>query len=191
MLKSWGAEGEFAEFGYFKGYSSAMLSYACRQLGLKMHIFDSFEGLPPAPGAGYEAGQYAGGLGEVYDHVARFGASEAVEFHTGFFYRRLPRLTPPRLMCSWMDVDLEVSARDLMVVAAQLSAQATLFSHECTADMFEGGSIVTSAHPDNPIPPMPARHEELRRPLTGRYFAGYTGAFWPRQSDMPIMDTMC
>ena len=39
VLKSWGVEGEFAEFGCFKGYSSAMLSYACRQLGLKMHIF--------------------------------------------------------------------------------------------------------------------------------------------------------
>lgn len=51
VLKSWGVEGEFAECGCFAEYSSAMLSYACRQLGLKMHIFDSFEGLPPRAGS--------------------------------------------------------------------------------------------------------------------------------------------
>jgi O-methyltransferase len=39
-------EEEFAEFGCFEGYSSAMLSYACRELELKMHILDSFEDLP-------------------------------------------------------------------------------------------------------------------------------------------------
>ena len=189
VLKSWGVKGAFAEFGCFKGYSSAMLSYACRQLDLPMHIFDSFEGLPPASGAGYEAGQYAGSMEEVRDHVGRFGASEAVEFHKGFFADTFRDWRPPRLMCLWMDVDLEVSARDLMVVADQLSPEATLFSHECTADIFQDGSIVTSVKPDNPIPPMLARHEKLGRPLTGRYIAGYTGAFWPRQGGMPVMDT--
>ena len=62
VLKSRGVEGKFAEFGCFKGYSSAILSYASQQLGLEMHIFDYFEGLPSAPAAGYEAGQYAGSL---------------------------------------------------------------------------------------------------------------------------------
>ena len=189
VLKSWGVEGEFAEFGCFKGYSSAMLSYACRQLGLKMHIFDSFEGLPSSAGSGYEAGQYAGSLDEVRDHVTRFGASEAVEFHKGFFADTFRDWRPPQLMCLWMDVDLEVSARDLMVVADRLSREATLFSHECTAGIFQNGSIVTSPSLDNPIPPMLERHEEIGRPLTGRYIAGYTGAFWPRQGGIPVMDS--
>ena len=92
-------------------------------------------------------------------------------------------------MCLWMDVDLQLSARDHMVVADELSPEATLFSHECTADIFQDGSVVTPAHPDNPIFPVLARHEELGRPLTGRYVAGYTGAFWPRQGGMPVMDT--
>ena len=189
VLKSWDVEGEFAEFGCFKGYSSAMLSYACRQMGLKMRIFDSFEGLPPAAGSGYEAGQYAGSLDEVHDHVARFGASEVVEFHKGFFADTFRDWRPPRLMCLWMDVDLEVSARDLMVVADQLSPEATLFSHECTADIFQDGAIVTAPSPDNPIPPMLERHEEIGRQLTGRYIAGYTGAFWPQEGGIPVMDT--
>lgn len=189
VLKSWGVEGDFAEFGCFKGYSSAMLSHACARLGLKMHIFDSFEGLPPSDDAGYEAGQYAGSLDEVRDHVTRFGAVEAVEFHKGFFADTFRDWRPPSLMCLWMDVDLEVSSRDLMVVADQVSPQGALFSHECTAGIFQHGAIVTHAAPDNPVPPMLARHEELGRPLTGHYVAGYTGAFWPRETGIPVVDT--
>jgi len=189
VLKSWGVLGDFAEFGCFKGYSSAMLSFACAQLGLKMHIFDSFEGLPPAPGSGYEAGQYAGGLDEVRDHVTRFGSVDSVSFHKGFFADTFRDWRPPPLMCLWMDVDLEVSARDLMVIADALDPRASLFSHECNARIFQDGYIVTAPSPDNPIPPMLARHEELGRPLTGRYIAGYTGAFWPRGTGVPVADT--
>lgn len=189
VLKSWGVDGDFAEFGCFKGYSSSMLSYACAHLGLKMHIFDSFEGLPPSEKSGYDAGQYAGSLDEVTDHVTRFGAIEAVEFHKGFFADTFRDWRPPQLMCLWMDVDLEVSSRDLMAAADRLSPEATLFSHECTAGIFVEGAIVTQPSPDNPIPPMLARHNELQRPLTGHYVAGYTGAFWPRDTGVPVINT--
>jgi hypothetical protein len=189
VLNSWGVAGDFAEFGCFKGYSSAMLSFACAQLGLKMHIFDSFEGLPPAPGSGYEAGQYAGGLDEVRDHVARFGVMDCVSFHKGFFADTFRDWRPQPLMCLWMDVDLEVSARDLMVAAEALDPRASLFSHECSAGIFQDGCIVTAPSPDNPIAPMLARHEDLGRALTGQYIAGYTGAFWPHGTGIPVIDT--
>jgi O-methyltransferase len=189
VLQSWGVAGDFAEFGCFKGYSSAMLSFACAQLGLKMHIFDSFEGLPPAPGSGYTAGQYAGSLDEVRDHVTRFGAVECVSFHKGFFADTFRQWRPPALMCLWMDVDLEVSARDLMVIADALDPRASLFSHECSADIFKGEEIISAPSPDNPIAPMMARHDELGRPLTGRYIAGYTGGFWPHGVGIPVVDT--
>jgi hypothetical protein len=189
VLKSWGVSGDFAEFGCFKGYSSAMLSFACKQLGVRMHIFDSFEGLPPAKGSGYEAGQYTGSLEEVTDHISRFGAIDTVVFHKGFFADTFRDWRPPQLMCLWMDVDLEVSARDLMVVADQLDPQASLFSHECTASIFNDGEIIAEPSPDNPIPPLLARHDELGRQLTGRYIAGYTGGFWPRKDGIPIIDS--
>ena len=187
VLKSWGVSGAFAEFGCFKGFSSAMLSFACQQLGLSMHIFDSFEGLPPAEGSGYRAGDYAGSIEEVRDHVTRFGAIEAVEFHKGFFADTFREWRPPRLMCLWMDVDLEVSARDLMVVADRLDPRAGLFSHECEAAMFQDGEIVTSPRLDNPVPPILARFAELDRPLTGSFVAGNTGAFWPRERGIPVV----
>jgi len=188
VLRSYGLEGEFAEFGCFKGFSSAMLSFACRQLGLKMHIFDSFEGLPAVEGSNYAAGEYAGALEEVTENVRRYGAIEVVEFHKGFFADTFRSYRPPPLMALWMDVDLEVSARDLMVVADRLDPRATLFSHECEPAMFAGGEIRTSANPDNPIPPVVERFEQLGRPLTGRFIRGNTGSFWPRAGGIPVLD---
>jgi len=189
VLRSYGVTGDFAEFGCFKGYSSAMLSFACQQIGVTMHIFDSFAGLPPAEGSGYKAGQYAGGVEEVRDNVTCFGSIGAVEFHKGFFADTFREWRPPELMCIWMDVDLEVSARDLMVVADRLDPRGTVFSHECSAGIFRGGEIVSPASPDNPVAPMLARFQELGRPLTGRYVSGYTGAFWAHQEGVPVLNT--
>lgn len=186
VLKSWGVEGDFAEFGCFKGYSSSMLSFACAQLGIKMHIFDSFEGLPPAPGSAYAAGQYAGGLEEVTENVTRFGARGSVEFHKGFFADSLKEKVIERLMTLWMDVDLELSAQDLLVVADAVDPRAAVFSHECPPDIFREDKIVTGPHPDNPIWPLLQRFEALERPLTGHHVAGYTGAFWPRHGGIPV-----
>lgn len=188
VLKSYGIDGDFAEFGCFKGFSSAMLSFACRQLGLKMHIFDSFEGLPPAEGSGYQPGEYAGSLDEVRANVTRYGAIEMVEFHKGFFSDTFREYRPPALMCLWMDVDLESSSRDLMVIADTLDPRSTLFSHECSPDLFVGDEVANAPRPDNPIPPMLDRFQELGRPLTGRFVRGNTGAFWPRDGGIPALD---
>jgi hypothetical protein len=55
--------------------------------------------------------------------------------------------------------------------------------------MFQGSDIVIKLAPDNPVPPVLERSEALGRPLTGRYVAGYTGAFWPRIGGTPAIDT--
>ena len=82
--------------------------------------------------------------------MARFAANDAVEFRKGFFADTFRDWCP---MCVWIDVDLEMSARDLMVVAYEQSPEAELFSHERTADTFQDGSIVTPTHRNDPIPP--------------------------------------
>lgn len=187
VLKAHGIEGDFAEFGCFKGFSSSMLSFACKQLDLKMHIFDSFEGLPEAKHSGYTEGDYAGSLEEVTENIRRLGSLEQVTFHKGFYADTFREYRPPHLMCLWMDVDLEVSAKDMMVAADRLDPRASLFSHECVADMFADGEIANAPRPDNPIPPVLDRFEELGRPLTGHHLHGHTGAFWPRSGGIPVM----
>lgn len=189
VLRSNGIAGDFAEFGCFKGYSSSMLSFACQQLGITMHVFDSFEGLPQSDQSGYEAGQYAGTLDEVRENVTRFGAIASVEFHKGFFADTFRAWRPPPLICLWMDVDLEVSAQDLMTVADCVEPRGTVFSHECPADIFREAEIISVPAPDNPVAPMLARFRALGRPLIGQYVSGYTGAFWPREGGIPVIDT--
>ena len=188
VLKSYRIGGDFAEFGCFKGFSSAMLSFACSQLDLQMHIFDSFEGLPAVENSSYNEGQYCGNLEEVQVNVARFGAIDCVSFHKGFFSETFSRYSPPELLCLWMDVDLEVSSRDLMVAADRLDPRSTIFSHECSPDIFQGHQILSAPNPDNPIPPMLERFEQLGRPLTGRFQRGNTGAFWSRDGGIAAID---
>lgn len=91
-------------------------------------------------------------------------------------------------MCLWMDVDLESSSRDLMVIADRLDPRATLFSHESEPGMFVGGDVASAPRCDNPIPPMLDRFAELGRPLVGRFVRGSTGAFWPRAGGVPALD---
>jgi hypothetical protein len=152
-----------------------------------MHVFDSFEGLPPSASTYYGAGDFAGSLEEVRANVELFGALPSVTFHKGFFSESLQRMTPPDLMCLWMDVDLESSAQDLLVAMDQLAPEGNVFSHECTADIFKGGRVVSERSVDNPIPPVLEKFEALGRPLTGVFIAGNTGAFWAREGGAPVV----
>src|SRR5207248_9675707 len=65
VLTSHGLHGPLAEFGCFKGFSSACLSHACHELGMQLHVFDSFAGLPPSASAYYQSGDFAGSFDEV------------------------------------------------------------------------------------------------------------------------------
>ena len=119
VLRSHGVPGSFAEFGCFKGFSTAILSDACHQLGIGMHVFDSFAGLPPSESSYYEEGEFAGSLDEVRANVAAYGRPAAVTYHPGFFSESLPGFSETS-MCIWMDVDLESSSTDAMKVLPRL-----------------------------------------------------------------------
>ena len=111
-------EGPFLEFGCFKGFSTAILSDACHQLGIVMHVFDSFSGLPPSDSSYYHEGEFAGSLPEVRCNVVAYGRPQPIVFHEGFFADTLSGFTEPHVMCLWMDVDLESSSADVMARAA-------------------------------------------------------------------------
>jgi hypothetical protein len=83
-----GLPGDLVECGCFKGGSAVNLSRLAALTGRRLHLFDSFEGLP-APQAGdkehlvlselqfhtYEGGAYAGSVKEVQQNIRKYGVA--------------------------------------------------------------------------------------------------------------------
>jgi len=186
-LKSHGVAGDLLEFGCFKGFSTSCLSFACHLLGMRMQVFDSFEGLPSSNSMFYAAGEFAGSLAEVKRNVGNFGSPGVITFHKGFFADVLPHVDPGQVACMWMDVDLAVSARDALQVLERLDPRSCLFSHECKPAYFEDdGRIKTVETPEFVLPPIrEAFIREGRDPL-GRFLAGNTGVVWDNARSIPV-----
>lgn len=105
--------GDVIECGTWKGGSAANLSLACRIVGRKLRIFDSFEGLPAGDAMDreskwYKRGDYAGSLEEVRANIGKYGAPECCEYVRGWFSDTLPHLNTP-VVLAFLDVDLEAS----------------------------------------------------------------------------------
>jgi hypothetical protein len=64
---------------------------------------------------------------------------------------------------------------DLMSIGHKIDPRGAIFSHECEAKNFVGGTIV--AAPDSVIPPILDHFKKLGTQPTGRSLAGNTGTF--------------
>jgi O-methyltransferase len=115
--------GVIVECGCYKGGSTVNLSLVAAACGRRLHVFDSFEGLPQpdAADAGhvvmaersvhtYVPGAYAGPLDEVTANVQRYGDIGASTFHKGLFDDTLPGFDEP-VVFAYLDVDLATSER--------------------------------------------------------------------------------
>jgi O-methyltransferase len=120
-------DGVLVECGCYKGGSAVNLSHLASLCGRRLHLFDSFEGLPrPAEGDGehlvlselrvrtYDRGAYAGSLDEVKENLRRFGVLDACEFHRGYFKDTLPKFNEP-VVFAYIDADLTESVKDCLV----------------------------------------------------------------------------
>jgi hypothetical protein len=177
-LRAHGVPGVFAEFGCFKGFSTAILSHACHHLGLEMHVFDSFSGLPPSRSAYYKQGEFAGSRAEVEANVSAYGNPAPVRYHAGYFADTLPEFAEMLICCLWIDVDLESSSRDVMTVFPRLDGRGVVFSHEAPAPLFGTDGLDLERSPEAVIPPIVDAFAEADRPIAARHLDGYTGAFW-------------
>jgi hypothetical protein len=184
-LKAAGVDGDFLEFGCFKGFSTAILSEACDRLGLAMHVFDSFAGLPPSESEYYSAGDFSGSRPEVERNVDTYGRQQTVTYHEGFFSDTLPNFHPDHVLSVWMDVDLASSSRDVMAVLPHMDRRGVLFSHECSPEMFVGSEIHAERGAESVVPPILDGFRALGWPVQGRHIHGHTGAFWHADDGIP------
>ena len=152
-----------------------------------MHIFDSFAGLPESESAYYNKGDFYGEYDEVRRNVEIFGSPQAVTYHKGYFSDTVQPEGFPRLLSMWLDVDLQSSSRDAMLIADKVDALGAVFSHECTPDNFSENGIVANGGPESPVAPIVERFSEMKVPLAGRFVTGSTGAFWRKQGGIPVL----
>ena len=134
--------GTVAEFGCYKGFSTASLSLACALTGRRLLVFDSFQGLP-APEESihnfdtglevlYHQGQYTGTLEEVRRNVTLFGDVSVCEFIPGYFDATLPHRNPgERFVLIFEDADLPQSVRSVLLGTwKKLQPGCSFFCHE-------------------------------------------------------------
>ena len=187
VLRSYGVIGPLAEFGCFKGFSTSCLSYAAHELGMRIDSFDSFEGLPAANGSTYGAGDFAGSLDEVRDNVLGFGVLEAVQMHKGFFADSLPGYEGSPLAI-WMDVDLELSSRDVMMLLPRVQKPGCVFTHEAISEFITEGRVTVARGPDSVLPPIVDAFARSARPYTARHIVDCLACVWDPETSIPPLN---
>jgi macrocin-O-methyltransferase TylF-like protien len=135
--------GEVVECGCYRGGSTATLSVACRKANRKLHVFDSFCGLPEPEIEDfshtvlsdseihrYKKGAFASSLEAVKSNVSRFGAIGTCQFWPGYFEDTLPRFRE-RVAVAYCDVDLVGSLKTcIRHLWPLMSDGAVMFTHE-------------------------------------------------------------
>ena len=132
--------GDVAEFGCFKGRTSAVLSIACKAAGRRLVLIDTFEGLPGGHDAKetvtgqpfhYAVGTYRGTMDEVRETIRCFGEIDACDFVPGLFGETLPKRLGDRWALIFEDADLPASVRDVLQYAwPSLQPGGRFFCHE-------------------------------------------------------------
>jgi len=118
--------GDIVECGVYKGGSAVNLSHLAALCGRRLHLFDSFEGLPTPTAEDqehlvlseqqvhtYEGGGYAGSLEEVRENIRKYGVLRVCDFHPGFFSDTLPGFSEP-VVFAYVDADFTDSVRDCL-----------------------------------------------------------------------------
>lgn len=116
-------DGVVIECGCYKGGSTANLSLVASLCNRKLHIFDSFEGLPEPTEIdkhhyiphkheihAYEKGHWTGMLDEVKHNITQYGDIKLCIFHKGYFQDTLPSFNMKSILI-FSDSDLVLSTK--------------------------------------------------------------------------------
>jgi O-methyltransferase len=109
--------GDFAECGVYRGGTARLEAEVLREFApeKRLHLFDSFEGMPPTRGREVD-GYRQGDFGDTsLDEVRAFlGGFDNVDFHPGFIPGTLEAVTDRRFAFVHIDVDIYESTRDAL-----------------------------------------------------------------------------
>lgn len=115
-------EGCIIEAGAFKGASTTKISLFAAYKNRILHVFDSFEGLPPneeiheksteghSIKGWFDKGNFAGSFDEVKNNIDEYGNPEVVTYHKGWFEETMP-MFKEKIALVYIDVDLASSTK--------------------------------------------------------------------------------
>jgi hypothetical protein len=107
-------DGDFAEFGVFRGGTALLASNVLKDSGSSrtLHLFDSFAGMPDTThGEAYEKG-YFSDTSETAVRKLIAPSGQATEFHVGYIPDTFKGCEIPRIAFAHVDVDLSQAVLD-------------------------------------------------------------------------------
>jgi O-methyltransferase len=125
------------EAGCWQGGSSAKFSIVCKLLGYRLHIYDSFEGVPPLTEEEKQEStdfsfQYAADENRVRSNLRKYGELDVCVMHKGRFSETLgstPHEQPVRV--AFIDCDTARGTREVVQgVGEKLVDDAVIYSQD-------------------------------------------------------------
>lgn len=95
VIKSKDIDGDIVECGSYKGGSGILMGLLLKEMDIpkKIHLFDSFEGLPEPhieKDGGYKKGQFKSNFDELQNSIINLGLQDIVTLHKGWFNQTVP-----------------------------------------------------------------------------------------------------
>jgi O-methyltransferase len=125
------------EAGCWNGGSSAKFSIACMELGYRLWVYDSFEGveemtLEERTGSYDFSGEYAAALDQVQSNVRRFGEVACCSFFKGWFKNTIAVAPPPGMVRAvYIDCDLATGTEEVLRgVLPRLATDGAVFTQD-------------------------------------------------------------
>lgn len=121
-------EGDFAEVGIYRGGSAKVI--ASVKKGKKLHLFDTFEGLPKTTKEDryFDQGEYSASLEDVKKFLSDY---DNVYFYKGIFPRSAKKINKTKYAFVHLDVDLYRSTKEsLEYFYPKMSKGGVIVSHD-------------------------------------------------------------
>ncbi|MCC7124242.1 MAG: class I SAM-dependent methyltransferase [Acidobacteria bacterium] len=126
------------EAGCWQGGGSAKLSIACRRLGYRLHIYDSFAGVEVMSAADRArsfdfSGSFRASADVLQRNLARFGEPDVCTIHPGWFADTLAHTpVPASVKLAYIDCDLAKGTIEVLRgVLPSLAEDGAVFSQDC------------------------------------------------------------
>lgn len=129
------------EAGCWMGGSSVKFSLLCHELGYRLEIFDSFEGVETLPEAERKlewdyAGQYAAGEEILWSNLRKYGRPDVCSSHKGWFSETMARAPlPAPVRVAYIDCDLAKGTQQALAgIVPSLCENGVIFTQDFHID---------------------------------------------------------